>query len=133
MTTEAFNAFLLEQSKRDLRTAEQIEEIRADVVAIHKSRHDTLDNLSVTICELRVDRAATDKNLAQLSAIVKELVEGLKGNGYGAAGVVAQVADHEQRIKGFEKARDNASGMKILIGWGVGAIGAAVALKGLLK
>ena len=133
MTTEAFNAFLLEQSKRDLRTTAQIEEIRADVVAIHKSRHDTLDNLSVTICELRVDRAATDKNLAQLSAIVKELVEGLKGNGYGAAGVVASVASNTARIGSLEADREKAKGMRLLIGWGVGAIGAAVAIKGLLK
>lgn len=133
MTTADFNSFLLEQSKRDLRTAEQIEEIRTDVLAMHKIRHDTLDNLSVTIGELRIDRAKTDDNLAELSLLVKELVLGLKGNGFGASGVVAQVADHEQRIKGFEKTRDNASGMKILIGWGVGAIGAAVALKGLLK
>ena len=137
MNTPDFNQFLIDQRRSDseerAKLSAAIDAVKADLASIHKSRHETQENLSIAINEMRLDQAATEKNLAALVASVAELVAALKGNTFGSVGLVAQVADHEKRLDEIETMQKEAKGMSRLIAWGVSAIGAAVAWKALQK
>jgi CDP-diacylglycerol pyrophosphatase len=135
MNTPEFNAFLIGQEKRDRVTDKCLADLREDIAMIHSSRHQTQENLSIAIGELRLDCATTDKNLAVLSDLVKELVQGLKGNGYGSSGVVSQVAEMRSDLNKLtakvDTVENQAKGMRLIISWGVAAVALAVAFKNL--
>lgn len=137
MTTTEFNQFLIDQRRADneerAKIVASIDAVKADIASIHRSRHETQENLSIAINEMRLDQAATEKNLAALVASVTELVAALKGNTFGSVGLVAQVADHSRRLSDIETAQKEARGMSRIIGWGVTAIGVAVGVKSLTK
>lgn len=133
MTTVDFNTFLIAQEKRDRATDKAIAELREDLALIHRSRHETQENLSTAIGEIHLGCAATDKNLRELTELVKELVQAMRGNSFGSSGVVAQIADHEKRIGGIETSQKELRGMSRLIGWGASAIGVLIAWKELQK
>jgi len=102
--SEDLTAFLADQLKRD-------------------------EALKSSIDEIRIARADTEQNLAELSELVKELVQAFKGNQFGSTGILTRISVIEADIAVIKSAQGNAQGMKILIGWGVAALGVAVAVK----
>lgn len=131
MTSPDFNQFLKEQRQNALdneRLRAAIEVLKHDVESIHRSRHETQENLSQTINEMRLDQAKTSENLATLVASVSELVSALKGNNFGGVGLVAQVAALETKVAKHDALLREVSGMKRIIGWGAAAITLALGI-----
>lgn len=128
MTTEAFNAFLIAQDKRDRATDSAIAELREDLAMMHRSRHETQENLSIALGELRVDSANTEKNLNELTALVKELVQAMKGNSFGGDGVLSRLeelrTDVDEITDRINTVEHQAKGIR----WFVSAVAALIAV-----